>query len=44
MDSPDAGFVEPMRGTVPALDELELTLALAVGADRDRQTLQLRRE
>ncbi len=36
--------LEPMRGSLANLDELDLTVALSAGADRDRQTLALRRE
>ncbi len=35
--------LEPMRGSLANLDELELTVGLAAGADRDRQTFVLRR-
>ncbi len=36
--------LEPMRGSLANLDGLELTIALAVGDDRDRQTIILKRE
>jgi hypothetical protein len=36
--------LEPMRGSLANLDELDLTVALAAGADTDRQTIALRRE
>lgn len=36
--------LEAMRGSLANLDELELTIGLAAGADRDRQTFILRRE
>lgn len=36
--------LEAMRGSLANLDELELTIGLAAGTDRDRQTFVLRRE
>lgn len=36
--------LEPMRGSLANLDRLELTVALAAGNDRDRQTVILQRE